>query len=198
MVYVNSTALAGLTGWEIQDIAWSQGTVPLGTLGKVTTAITYIFLLLTTIVVGLRIYVRTKLPEAGQKWRIDDYLAIVGWVLFIPSSILAVICCYYGMGVPSKNIDPEREPFLTIKAYELMICFEFIYFGSSCVTKASIAFMVLRLCERQSFIRTVFIGNMVLMGVSAVAIVIFVFGNCIPFAGTWNPHLSVSPRPTIT
>lgn len=192
MVYENSTALAGLTGWEIQDIAWSQGPVPLGTLGKVTAAITYIFLLLSTIVVGLRVYVRTKFREAGQNWRIDDYLAIIGWVLFIPSSIFAIICCYYGMGVPSQNIDPEKEPFLTIKAYELMIFFEFIYFGSSCVTKASIAFMVLRLCERQRF-KTVFIGNMVLMAVSAVAIVIFVFGNCIPFAGTWNPHLSVSP-----
>lgn len=69
-----------LTGGEIAQIAYDQPPIKPFGIGFACEILTYIFTILCAIVVGLRVYVRTFKETTKQKWRINDYLAVFGFV----------------------------------------------------------------------------------------------------------------------
>ncbi len=74
-------ATDSLSGEQIADIAYTLPTLtPRGlSLGIVVASIT--LAVITTVVVSLRIWVRTGLSRAlGRIWKIEDYLLVVGFV----------------------------------------------------------------------------------------------------------------------
>lgn len=78
MVQVQSTA--NLTGEEISDIAYAQSTIPSSGLGLATEVLIYILTVVCAVVIALRVYVKTWSSEASQGWRVNDYLAVIGFV----------------------------------------------------------------------------------------------------------------------
>lgn len=73
-------SLDGLTGEEIAKIAYAQHSIPPSGLGAVCEVLIYVFGIICTVIVALRAYVRTFKVRNDQKWRLNDYLAVIGFV----------------------------------------------------------------------------------------------------------------------
>lgn len=73
-------SMVNLSGKEVADIAYAQPSIEPRGLGLAIEILIYIFTVLCAIVVGLRIWVRTWREESKQTWRINDYLAVAGFV----------------------------------------------------------------------------------------------------------------------
>lgn len=77
-------SLNGLTGEEIAQIAYAQHSIKPSGLGAVCEVLIYVFGVICTVVVCLRAYVRTFRVKNDQKWRLNDYLAVIGFVRLVP------------------------------------------------------------------------------------------------------------------
>jgi hypothetical protein len=73
-------SLDGLTGEEIAKIAYAQHSIQPSGLGAVCEVLIYVFGIICTVVVALRAYVRTFKVKNDRKWRLNDYLAVIGFV----------------------------------------------------------------------------------------------------------------------
>ena len=73
-------SLDGLTGEEIAKIAYVQHSIPPSGLGAVCEVLIYVFGIICTIVVAFRVYVRSFRVKNDKKWRLNDYLAVIGFV----------------------------------------------------------------------------------------------------------------------
>ena len=67
-------------GEEISRIAHDLPTLPVEGFTVTIQAISYILCILSTIIVGLRIYVRWKLSGPDRAWGWDDICAVAGYV----------------------------------------------------------------------------------------------------------------------
>lgn len=76
-------SLAGLTGENIAKIAYAQHSIPPSGMGAVCEVLIYVFLAICTTVVGLRVYVRMFRVQNDVKWRLNDYLAVAGFVCLL-------------------------------------------------------------------------------------------------------------------
>ncbi|KAH6639995.1 hypothetical protein BKA67DRAFT_671367 [Truncatella angustata] len=153
---------------------------------------TSIFLcILTTIVVGLRIWVRAGYSDAQTRvWGIDDYLLVIGFLPFLPSIIFSVYATHYGVGLHDSDIP---SPYYAIRAAEYIIFWELNYFISSTIVKCAIGFACIRIDQRRR-IRVPILVNMLVMVTTAILALIFVFANCKPLAATWNPYLGTCQK----
>lgn len=81
-------SLDGLTGEEIAKIAYAQHSIQPSGLGAVCEVLIYVFGIICMVVVVLRAYVRTFRVKNDRKWRLNDCLAVIGFVssLSSPSS----------------------------------------------------------------------------------------------------------------
>ncbi|KAI1322614.1 hypothetical protein F5Y16DRAFT_385933 [Xylariaceae sp. FL0255] len=184
-------AFNGLTGEEIQARADAHPGMPPTGAGITIQAVIYTFGIICTIVLSLRVYVRWKLLESGQRWGFDDYLAVAGFVPYLPACVIGIVGTYYGVGAPDSDIDP----FLKIKASEYQLIYELVYFGSSMLTKVSIVFTILRICENKMY-KYLMYAVLAINGVTSTASLVFLFADCRPFATRWNPflgHCAVTP-----
>ncbi|PNP48630.1 hypothetical protein TGAMA5MH_00321 [Trichoderma gamsii] len=178
----------GLTGQQIQKIADSQHPINPAGAGIAIQGIVYTTAILCTTVFSLRVWVRFIRREQGRPIGIDDYLAVGGFGPYLPACALAIAGTYYGVGAP----DDAVTPFMKIRAKELQLLYELIYFGSSTLTKFSIAFTILRICTKNRY-RFALYGAMGTMALTAFGALIFLFSDCRPFATRWNPFLFVQP-----
>ncbi|PON24196.1 hypothetical protein TGAM01_v206884 [Trichoderma gamsii] len=174
----------GLTGQQIQKIADSQHPIKPAGAGIAIQGIVYTTAILCTAVFSLRVWVRFIRREQGRPIGIDDYLAVGGFGPYLPACALAIAGTYYGVGAP----DDAVTPFMKIRAKELQLLYELIYFGSSTLTKFSIAFTILRICTKNRY-RFALYGAMGTMALTAFGALIFLFSDCRPFATRWNPFL---------
>ncbi|KAM0255730.1 hypothetical protein ACHAQJ_005484 [Trichoderma viride] len=174
----------GLTGEQIQKLADSQSPMKPAGAGIAIQGIIYTTAILCTIVFSLRVWVRIIRREQGSTIGIDDYLAIGGFGPYLPACALGIAGTYYGVGAPDSAVNP----FMKIRASELQLFYELVYFGSSTLTKFSIAFTILRICTMKRY-RYALYGSMGAMALTALGALIFLFSDCRPFATRWNPKL---------
>jgi hypothetical protein len=66
---------------------------------------------------------------------------------YLPACALGIAGTYYGVGAPDSAVNP----FIKIRAKELQLFYELVYFGSSTLTKFSIAFTILRICTMKRY-----------------------------------------------
>ncbi|KAH7139778.1 hypothetical protein B0J13DRAFT_447691 [Dactylonectria estremocensis] len=182
------TSTANLTGEEIADIAYAQSSIKPDGFGLAIEVLIYVFTILCTIIVGLRIWVRTFRLESRQ-WKVNDWLAVLGFLPFIPASVLGVLSIRYGIGARDSFLDkfPLQE-FLRVRGREYLLYYELTYYASSSITKFSIAFMILQICVQKKYVYVMY-SIMGLMAVTSFGCVIWLFTNCIPFAANWNVKL---------
>lgn len=74
-----------LTGKEIAAIAYAQPSIHPRGFGLAIEVLIYIWFIICAVVVGLRVWVRTWREDSKQKWKINDYLAVLGFVSLPPS-----------------------------------------------------------------------------------------------------------------
>ncbi|KAH7120463.1 hypothetical protein EDB81DRAFT_914048 [Dactylonectria macrodidyma] len=183
------TSTANLTGEEIADIAYAQSPIKPDGFGLAIEVLIYFFTVVCTIIIGLRIWVRTFRLESHQKWKVNDWLAVVGFLPFIPASVLGILSIRYGIGARDSFLDkfPFQE-FVRIRGREYLLYYELTYYASSSITKFSIAFMILQICVQKKYVFVMY-SIMGLMAVTSFGCVIWLFCNCVPFAANWNPKL---------
>ncbi|KAH7035922.1 uncharacterized protein B0I36DRAFT_406662 [Microdochium trichocladiopsis] len=149
----------------------------------------YVLAVLCTILICLRVYARSFLVGRNlmqMGW--DDYLAIAGYIPFIPSGVFAIIGVQYGLGAWDWQIPEGQLELYQARTKENMVYFELIYFGASLMTKLSMALMILRLSTEKKYSYIIW-GSLAMMGAIAVGCLGVMFGNCQPFQATWNEKL---------
>ncbi|KPM35797.1 hypothetical protein AK830_g10770 [Neonectria ditissima] len=180
---------ADLSGEEIADIAYAQPSITAVGLGLTIEVLIYVFTVICALIVGLRVWVRTRRVEYVQKWRVNDYLAVIGFLPFIPASVLGVLAVRYGVGAHDSYLDnfPAKE-FLLIRGKEYLLFYEITYYGASSITKFAIAFMILQICVQKKYVYFMY-GLMAVMSLTICGCMVWLFINCVPFAANWNPKL---------
>ncbi|RGP71774.1 integral membrane [Fusarium sporotrichioides] len=160
-------SLDGLTGEEIADIAYAQNPIPPSGLGVICEALIYFFGVICTIVMGLRVYVRMFKVENDVQWRLNDYLAVVGFLPYIPAAVLGALSVHYGVGATDTYLDTfEMRNFITVRGMEYLILYELIYYASSTITKFAIAVTILYICVERRY-KYIMYGIMCIMAITA-------------------------------
>ncbi|KAL0778187.1 hypothetical protein CaCOL14_005840 [Colletotrichum acutatum] len=177
---------ASMTGEQIQAFAYQLDPLAPKGLAPAVEFVAIILGIISVIVVSLRIYVRAGLSGASSRlWGVEDYLAVIGTLPFIPAVVFAVLASRYGVGFHDADLPSQLY---LIRASEYQTYWEVLYFISSTIIKCAIGFTCIRL-DRRKRVVICMILNMSVMVVVAILALIFVFANCTPLAATWNPAL---------
>ncbi|RYP65405.1 hypothetical protein DL771_008329 [Monosporascus sp. 5C6A] len=159
----DSPVFGNLTGEEVRALAYAEPPIqPVG-LGPTIVPLVYVMTILSTIVVCGRVWARTKLLDTGQRWILEDYLAVIGYLLFIPAAAFGILGANYGLG----GHDADVNEFLKVRAreYALLICVRRLY-------------------------KHIIWANLVIMFLISGGSTLFVLTDCRPFGAHWNPRLS--------
>ncbi|KAL4731458.1 hypothetical protein ACLX1H_000426 [Fusarium chlamydosporum] len=180
-----------MTGEQIQALANALPPLPPKDLGPAVQGFALVFGIVSIIVVCLRIYVRAGLSDVSPRLLgLEDYLAVLSILIFIPAIVFAVLTTRYGVGSHDVNIP---SPLYLIRATEYQTYWEVLYFVSSTVIKCAIGFTCIRIDVRKRISIPIYI-NMAVMVIVTILALFFVFANCKPFAATWNPALGTCQK----
>ncbi|KAL6354296.1 hypothetical protein LRP88_11622 [Fusarium phalaenopsidis] len=152
-VRVKVQSTANLTGEETSDIAYAQSSIPSSGLGLATEVLIYILTVVCAVVIALRVYIKTWSSEASQGWRVNEYLAVTGFLPFIPASVLGALAVHYGIGSTDVYLNKfEIREFLEVRGMEYPILYELTYYASSPLTKFAIAVKILHICAEKRYV----------------------------------------------
>ncbi|KAH7244931.1 hypothetical protein B0J15DRAFT_402834, partial [Fusarium solani] len=176
-------------GEEISDIAYAQSFIPSLGLGLATEVPIYILTVVCAAIITLGVYVKTWSSEASQGWRVNDYLAVIGFLPFIPASVLSALAVHYSIRSTDAYLNKfEMREFLEVRGMEYLILYELTYYASSSLTKVAIAVTILHICVEKRYVYIMY-GLMGVMIATNGICLIWLFINCVPFATYWNPKL---------
>ncbi|KAI5370002.1 hypothetical protein Slin15195_G008800 [Septoria linicola] len=138
-----------------------------------------LFLTLTTIATGLRVYCRAVVIKLFG-W--DDWLALVAWILFVCHAFCAIVGVYHGTGQHAWLIEPPSDIVLGLKWW--WIC-EPLYVLSNMAIKASIALQLLRLLVDVTQ-RTILLAVLVVTELYSLSFFFIFLFQCIPSSYFWT------------
>ncbi|POS72773.1 hypothetical protein DHEL01_v208833 [Diaporthe helianthi] len=186
---------ASMSGEQIQALVNQLEPISPTGLGRAVEVVAILLGVVCTVVVSLRVYVRAGLSGASTRiWGVEDYLALIGTLPFLPSVVFAVYAARYGVG--SHDVALPSQLYL-IQATEYVIYWEILYFISSTIIKCAIGFTCIRLDRRKQIVIPISV-NMAIMVTVAILALVFVFVNCTPLAATWNPLLQTISLQTVS
>ncbi|KUI71670.1 hypothetical protein VM1G_07091 [Cytospora mali] len=136
------------------------------------------FLVVDTIAVGLRVWIRTYLKRSF--WY-DDWALCLSLVGFILLSTLAFICLAYGFG--ATEMLPGYNPILASK-YFLIV--QLVYMITLYISKLSVGLVLYRIAETQKTVRKWLLGSMILLTVWTAVSVLTIALQCRPLAAAWG------------
>ncbi|KAK4244742.1 hypothetical protein C7999DRAFT_34889 [Corynascus novoguineensis] len=175
-------------GQRISKIAHNLPQIPVEGFTRVIQAISYLLCVLGTIIVGLRVYVRSKRSGSQRTWGWDDIFAVAGWFPLWPSIVFLIFATQWGLGAHDSQIPDGMLPYYQIRVKEYMFYFEMIYFASSVITKLAMAIMILRLSATRRYTYIIW-GNMAVLSVNAFVCLVIMFVSCSPIPALWNEKL---------
>ncbi|TDZ36588.1 hypothetical protein CTRI78_v011269 [Colletotrichum trifolii] len=176
-------------GQRISQIAHTLPQLPTEAFTTTIQAITYVFCVLSTLIIFLRTHVRWKLSGSERAWGWDDILALAGWAPLLPSAVFLILATNWGLGAHDSQIPDGMLPYYQVKVKEYMFYFEIMYFASSVLTKFAMAIMIIRLCSSIKIYTCVILVNVAVLGVNAVVCMIIIFVSCSPLPAMWNEKL---------
>ncbi|RYP18747.1 hypothetical protein DL765_003769 [Monosporascus sp. GIB2] len=150
---------------ELAALAYAEPPITPRGLSRALSVLSIIFLVLATIVITLRIWVRAWMLKDNKGWGLDDTLAVMGFIPFAVFCVYAIFGAYYGLG----TLDRDLNRFLIMRGTEYMFYCQLTIAISVPFTKASIAVTV--------------------MPGSCISGVIGLLITCKPLAAKWNPGL---------
>ncbi|KAH6643223.1 hypothetical protein C7974DRAFT_119839 [Boeremia exigua] len=181
-----TTAAGSPSGEQIAASAYALEPLTPQGVSRAIVVLSIFLAVISTTVVGLRVWVRTGMSGALSKvWYIEDYLLGLGYILSIPSTVFGILAAYHGVGMRDIQLP---SPLYAVRASEYIIYWEVFYFIASTMVKCAIGFTCTRIDRRRRVTHPIFL-NLFVMVVIAILALIFVFFNCRPLAATWNPGL---------
>ncbi|KAK1978703.1 hypothetical protein LZ30DRAFT_728245 [Colletotrichum cereale] len=136
-----------------------------------------IFVALTTVVVGMRCWIRLRSNNVGM----DDFAMIAGWVVNVVHTSVVVRGCFTGVG--SRDVilnDPIR-----MEGLRLILIWQASYSAGLCFIKASISITLMRITTEKVYHR-VLTGLLVLCSVVSTTSIIVVLNQCHPLERYWD------------
>ncbi|KAL1606013.1 hypothetical protein SLS59_003137 [Nothophoma quercina] len=112
----------------------------------------------------------------------DDYLMVVGLVLFSVTACLCIVCCFYGSGQKAKDLP---APTLS-KGIKLFYVAEYFYAVSAAIIKCSISVTLLRIAASQRLYNW---SIYIIIGLTWIAAIVFCAGIasiCRPIRTLWG------------
>ncbi|KAH7323157.1 hypothetical protein B0I35DRAFT_499896 [Stachybotrys elegans] len=140
-------------------------------------AVTYTFLLISTIATLLRIYCRAWVVKG---FAADDWLAVAAQILFIVFCAYEITGVGYGTGRHIPDIEPENIP----RAMHMWWACEPLYVLTGMAIKASIAIFLLRICVTKTHRIIIYVVTAVTEVYSLFFFLLFVL-QCRPTALFW-------------
>ncbi|KAI8624001.1 hypothetical protein F5Y19DRAFT_342754 [Xylariaceae sp. FL1651] len=136
-----------------------------------------LFLVLDGLVVGARVYVRTKLITRGFGW--DDFVLCLTYIGYAISAGFGFASMYYGYAAEDKQ--PYYDP---AKVTQFTYANQTTLYIAAGLVKVAVALVLFRLAVGKG-IRRVLIGSMVIVGIWTIITVLFASWLCAT-SGTSN------------
>ncbi|EFQ33080.1 integral membrane protein [Colletotrichum graminicola] len=175
-------------GERMSEVARGLPQLPASGLSTTIQVVTGVLVVFSTLVVGLRVYVRFRLSESKKIWGWDDVFAVLGWVFFLPSVAFILIATCYGLGAHDAQIPEGQLVYYQIKVKEDMFWCEVVYFTSTVMTKLSMSIMIVRLSTTRIYAYIIW-GSMALLAVNLIVCMAIWLGSCSPVPALWNENL---------
>lgn len=137
-----------------------------------------VFLALTYLSVGLRVFVRIKILKT---FSLDDWLMIVAQIVFTLSCSFIIVGVHYGIGRHNKSLATRAE----IEALKYQTLATLTYVGNMMFIKLSIAIFLLRIATKKRYTWTLKI-SMAVVTIWSLAILLFDIFQCTPVAAQWD------------
>ncbi|PVH95164.1 hypothetical protein DM02DRAFT_660418 [Periconia macrospinosa] len=159
---------------------WHARALEHGTKQASTFAVGIPFIIISTVVVGLRIHVRLNLLKG--KLALDDYLMIAGTAFTIALSVANMICGWYGVGMHTLDIPPENlEPMLKAN-----LATRLLYVVAICFVKFSILVFYLKIDPRKLTKWAVYFLMAFVFALSITTFFVLLL-VCVPPSLFWKP-----------
>ncbi|KAK1574052.1 uncharacterized protein LY79DRAFT_593537 [Colletotrichum navitas] len=175
-------------GERMSEVARGLPQLPVSGLTATIQTVTCVLTVLSTLVVGLRVWVRLKLSESRKIWGWDDTFAVLGWVFFLPSVAFILLGTCYGLGARDARIPEGQLVYYRIKLKEYMFWCEVAYFISTVMTKLSVSIMIVRLSTTQVYAYIIW-GSMTVLAINLLVCMAIWLGSCSPVPALWNENL---------
>ncbi|OTA95402.1 hypothetical protein M434DRAFT_28907 [Hypoxylon sp. CO27-5] len=129
-----------------------------------------VFLVVDTIVMAARLYVRTKMLTRGFGW--DDVMLIVTYLGFIISCAMGFTSMRYGYAAPD-----EKPWYNKTKATQFLFANQLSLYISAGLVKLAVALVLYRLASTKR-LRWVLIGSMVIVTIWTIVMTLFASWPC--------------------
>ncbi|OBS23138.1 hypothetical protein FPOA_03696 [Fusarium poae] len=146
-------------------------------IGRSLLIVTIIFLIITTIIIASRCWVRLRYRTFG----IDDGLMLVGWMLYVGVSCIVARSTYAGLGTK----DTELNAYLQSDGRKFLWFFQVTYCISLLFLKSSICVTLLRIAVVRTH-RIIIWGTLAFALLSITTVIIGLFVICRPIATAWG------------
>ncbi|KAL7893935.1 hypothetical protein HDV63DRAFT_164147 [Trichoderma sp. SZMC 28014] len=135
------------------------------------------FVVLNTIAVGLRIWLRIS----SQSFGYDDTATCIAYSVFI------VFCAFefraLGYGYGATDMQPGYNPMLALEYFTIA---QLLYLLAQLAAKISVALVLYRIATMVPVVRRVLIGSMAVMCVVSVVAIFIVAFQCRPLSVAWG------------
>ncbi|KAF4952448.1 hypothetical protein FSARC_12643 [Fusarium sarcochroum] len=153
--------------------------------GHVLLALCILFPILSTLVVGLRCWVRAKHRVFG----LDDGVMLLGWMFFMATCGILARSTYAGVGAADDRLNAH----MVSDSKRFLFYFEVVYCSSLLFIKGSICITLLRIAT-QRIHRLIVWATLIFTELSTLTVVIGLFCLCRPLSAFWGePGTCVSP-----
>ncbi|EEU39818.1 uncharacterized protein NECHADRAFT_5404, partial [Fusarium vanettenii 77-13-4] len=142
------------------------------------------FVVIATVIMVLRVYVRAWMLRYTANWGWKDTFAVLSYGSFIVSSVFAVKAAYFGLGTR----DDKLNDLVMVRCAEYMLYSQVTYGTTVPLIKASVVFMLLRITVELKYRWTLYIMQL-LATVMAIVGIVASLTYCTPVRAYWNPLL---------
>ncbi|PSN65220.1 hypothetical protein BS50DRAFT_475220, partial [Corynespora cassiicola Philippines] len=140
-------------------------------------------IVLATIVIALRPFVRIAMKKSARGWAWEDTFAVLAWASLLCSVIFAVKAAFYGLGAR----DSRLNELLTIRCGEYLLYSQLLYGLSMPLIKASVVFTLLRFTNERRYRWTLYAMQLLATTIATVGILASLL-YCKPIQAYWNIH----------
>ncbi|KAL4984997.1 hypothetical protein BDW68DRAFT_6654 [Aspergillus falconensis] len=149
--------------------------------GWVILAVSWPLFSVCLILVGLRIWVRTRIIKS---WGWDDPFIILAFVCATINSIFATISAHYGTGRHTDDLSPYQR----VESTKFNWLSQGFHVMSTNWGKVSVALFLLRIIHKVKHHKPMMYGGIVLLTVVNAVCVFTIYGQCTPTKKLWDTN----------
>ncbi|KAL4939183.1 hypothetical protein BDV06DRAFT_231231 [Aspergillus oleicola] len=153
--------------------------------GWVILAVSWPLFSICTILVALRVWVRTRIIRS---WGWDDPFIILAMLCASTNTILVTLSAHYGTGRHAANLSAYE----TIQSTKFNWLSQGFHVMSTNWGKVSVGIFLLRIIQKVKHHRPVMYGGIVLLTIINVVCVYTIYGQCTPAAKLWDANVEGS------